>query len=297
MPDLAPDQQPDFCVRIDFKKGTPNPERVFRSAAAFIETLQEIDELLIVAVDSKIKPVLLLEQIEAGSIRIWLKTFLEAVDDEALKKLDWRPAVGKYLVKAKHKIIEHVEDKKELGNREELESLALGLHQLAEATDALAMPAYRHVSPSDLAYSLRKVSESISDLEEGDVVTIESDEGRTSVSPDLVITKENIAEILAGQSISNPAERILKVRKPDFLGNSMWEFRHQNKSFPCRILDEQWLADFRSGAQVITPGDALRVKVYETTTYGTDGEVLDESRVITQVLGIIREHAPKLPID
>ena len=45
---------------------------------------------------------MVLEEIETGSIKIWLGNQLNRVDDDALKKLDWKPLVGKYLVRAKY---------------------------------------------------------------------------------------------------------------------------------------------------------------------------------------------------
>lgn len=295
MDELQPDQRPDFCVHVKFKKGVSRPERVFRSAAAFVESLQRLDALMAGSIDSEIKPVLLLEEVEAGSVKIWLKQFLEAIDDDALKSFDWKPMVGKYLVQAKHKVIKHIDEAEGLGEKEGLTELSLDLHALAKETDARRMPTYSPVSPSDLAHAMQGISESLAELDETDSISIESDEGTASITPPISITKEDIANVLTGTSITNEAERILMVRRPDFLGDSMWEFRHQKKSFSSRILDEDWLADFRAGNQVITPGNALRAKVLETITYGTDGEVLEESSVIVKVLGIIREISPPLP--
>ncbi len=53
---------------------------------------------------------ILLEDIEAGSIKVWLRNALHAVEDEALKTLDWKPAVGKYLVRAKYAVIRWIDD-------------------------------------------------------------------------------------------------------------------------------------------------------------------------------------------
>ena len=63
-----------------------------------IRALQGLDATLVGAIDTKIEPVMVLEEIESGSLIIWLRNILTAADDEALKKLDWKPAVGKYLV-------------------------------------------------------------------------------------------------------------------------------------------------------------------------------------------------------
>ncbi|WP_373504271.1 hypothetical protein [Aestuariivirga sp.] len=97
-----PPEDADLCLTIDFKKGEGNPRRVFDAASLMIEGFERIDALTIGSIDSEIEPLLVLEDVEAGSIKIWLKNVLKATDDQALKEMDWKPAVGKYLVRAKY---------------------------------------------------------------------------------------------------------------------------------------------------------------------------------------------------
>jgi hypothetical protein len=68
----------------------------------FIRGCEKLDAELAHAIDSNIETVLVLEDIEAGSIRVWLRNALRAAEDDALKKRDWKPLVGKYLVRAKY---------------------------------------------------------------------------------------------------------------------------------------------------------------------------------------------------
>ena len=84
----------DFCLEVGFERGSEGPARVFSTIANLITAFQEVDRLLVRSIDSKIEPILLLEDVEAGSIRIWLRDRLLEADDEALKKLDWKPLVG-----------------------------------------------------------------------------------------------------------------------------------------------------------------------------------------------------------
>lgn len=78
------------------------------------------------------------------------------------------------------------------------------------------------------------------------------------------------------------SKMILKVKKPDFLGNSQWEFKHDNRIITARILDDQWLESFRNGQVVIKPGDAIRANVLIEVNYGYDREVVSTNyRIIT----------------
>ena len=59
---------------------------------------------------------MVLEDVEASSLRVFLKNTLSRVDDEALKTLDWKPVVGRYLVKAKYLALEFLDGKVPVGD-------------------------------------------------------------------------------------------------------------------------------------------------------------------------------------
>lgn len=86
------DLKADFCIEIDFEKGSESPSRVFRTMTGLIETFQDIDRDLIQSINQsineKIEPVVIIEDIEAGSLRTWLANRIRDIDDEALKNID-----------------------------------------------------------------------------------------------------------------------------------------------------------------------------------------------------------------
>lgn len=102
--------QADFAFSIDFERGVGSASRVFAATHDFIKACERLDKELVQAIDSSIETVMVLEDIEIGSIKTWLRNALTAADDDALKKLDWRPAVGKYLVAAKYAILRWIDD-------------------------------------------------------------------------------------------------------------------------------------------------------------------------------------------
>jgi len=287
--DLSPDRMPDFCITVLFERNAKRPDRIFRSAAAMIEALQSLDGLLTTSIDTKIKAVLVLEDIESGSLRILLKQILMAVDDEAIKKLDWKPAVGKYLLQAKHYIVRKLDEWEGLKDGLALEQATRDLRQLAEETGALAMPAYRTLPPREVAESMRRIAEAVAPLTEGEAISIHSAEGEDVVWPGVVIPPERIDEILATEAIETRTTRILMIRRPDFLGEAMWEFKHEKRNYVAKIQDEGWLSNFRAGVVDIRPGDALRAEVLEKAAYDRRGEVISETRTILKVLAVIHQ--------
>jgi len=51
----------DFCVIIDFEKGSENPSRVFQTMTDLISAFQKFDSNLIKGLDAQLEPSILLE--------------------------------------------------------------------------------------------------------------------------------------------------------------------------------------------------------------------------------------------
>lgn len=296
MNDVPEDKRPDFCLTIGFEKDTKNPSRIFKSMASLIEAIEGLDNILIESIDSKVKPVLLLESIETGSVKVWLRQFVEVINDDAIKNLKWQPLIGQYLVKAKYYLLEKLDPKDPLPTREKIDEISQGINAIAKETHVQTLPVYKLIPASEIARGIKLITDATSKLYQEDYVLFSSDDGDSSIPSSVVVDQSKINEVLANETIENTTTKILKVRRPDFLGDSAWEFRHEDRKYPARIEDTKWLEEFRDGLHAIRPGDALRVEIFETTSYDINGEVVIETRVIKRVLGIIRQHRPTLPI-
>lgn len=86
-----------FAIKIDFVKGKGDPSRPFRVMVSLTEALASFDRDLVKSVDANIEPALLLENVEAGSIKAWFIDVLESADDTALASGDWKKVVGAYI--------------------------------------------------------------------------------------------------------------------------------------------------------------------------------------------------------
>ncbi len=104
---------------------------------------------------------------------------------------------------------------------------------------------------------------------------------------DFAITQDSIEKLLTKERITNREVLILKVKKPDYLGESKWEFQ-SGKIIPARVEDFDWLKKFRARNQEahVLPGDSLKVKVDHSTSYGFEGEIISEDYVIIEVIGV-----------
>jgi hypothetical protein len=113
----------EFGIAITFPPHSDTPARVFRVMTSLIEAFQEVDSLLLSSIKTTLRPTLLLEDIESGSIRVWLRNALLAIDDEALKSGDWKKLLGAFLVKAKRILIEFTRERTTVTHESDIRKL------------------------------------------------------------------------------------------------------------------------------------------------------------------------------
>lgn len=284
---MPKDIKADFCIELTFKKGTGCPSRVFRSLSELIDTIQVIDNHLVGCIDTRIEPVLMLEDIESGSIRTWLSSVLKAMPDDAIYNLSWKKLVGSYLLKAKYYMINFLEGKTTISNTDEIKPLTSKLHQLAKETEVRMLPDYKEIQPRELLEDMQRMSDNLSHLGEGDSASYITPEEKARFNLDFKLAPETVEELLVHETISAEAEMILKVKKPDYLGESMWEFRFGEHIIPVKIVDKVWLEKFQSRQIYVQPGDSIRGMVKRSDKYDADGNLTGTTYELLKVLNVI----------
>jgi hypothetical protein len=263
----------DFVFEIDFKRGEGSPSRVFAAINDFIRACERLDGELAHGIDTNIETVLLLEDIEAGSIRVWLRNALRAVEDDALKTLDWKPVVWKYLVRAKYAVIRWIDDEATPKN---LPALAREIQAIAAETDVRHLPDYQAPAPAVLLDAMRDFQSAKDQLSPGDRATYIPRDG-DALEMNLTV-RWDVESIEA-----------LAVKKPDYLGDSKWELRHGKRTISAKIEDESWLKRFQGREVDVRPGDALKCDVRIEHLYGHDNELLTERYTIVHVNDVLAD--------
>lgn len=271
----------DFAFYVDFDKKSGSASRVFKATHDFIVACEKLDKGLIGSIDSNIETLLMIEDVEAASLKTWFKSALISTDDQALKDLDWRPAVGKYLVRAKYMVLGWMDDESPPRNLPELKE---EIRKLAEETDVRHLPDYSPVSSETLIDAVSNFDKVKSNLLPTDKAKLVSKEETRSFDLNIRVNISEIEELAIRETIENPQTvMLLAVKKPDFLGDSQWEFKHGKRTIKARVADETWLSDFRNREIDVRPGDALRCIVVVSYDYGFDGELLRERYLIVSV--------------
>lgn len=273
-------------VEIDYAPNTPDPARVFRAMASLIDAFHQIDRDLAKSVHVAISPSILLERIEAGSVRAWLRTILQQADDDALKNLDWKPLIGQYLVRAKHYVLNWLGDKSTIDSRAQLSELQRELLAIAPPPVEGEFLLPEAIPPRALLDDLKRIGDALRQLAPGDSVAFVSDDNTTNAPLQFRLEDTRIEEILTEVVTQSVSEFVLLVKRPDYLGNARWEFRTGEHPIEAKITDSAWLTRFQAGLVPLRPGDALVARVRTEVSRGFEGNVVSTRHFVVEVLSV-----------
>ena len=275
-------------IRIEFERGSGDPTRIFYSMAGLIESIQSIDSHLGACVGVGVRTSLVLEDIEATSLKAKLKSTIEAIPDEHLKSGDIKKLIGHYLLKGKHKILDWCSNRNEITTREEVKQLENDLQLLAESTNIKQIPAYSSINTANLLTDIAEIKNALNYLGADDQATLRSPEGISQYNPKLVVPDRIVQEIVTRETLASTSERIIKVKKPDYLSQSRWVFKYSGHMIEAKISDADWLLKFQSKEVHLQPGDSLKALLREEVSYGYDSEIVHTEYEVVKVMGVIR---------
>jgi len=285
---MVEELQTDYCLEVNFKKGTESPARVFRTIHEMIDAFQVLDEHLVSSIDIRIEPVLLLEDIKSGSVKTWLATKLRAIPDDAIYHLDWKRLVGYYLLRGKYRIVNFLEGTTTITNVDQIKSLQDDLHILAKETGVRMLPDYKPIEPRLLLGDISNISSSLSHLSADDKASYITREDKVGFNLEFKLSPESIEELFVQEVLTRENVLIMKVKKADFLGDSMWEFRFGDRNIVVKISDKEWLEKFQTNKIIIQPGDAIRGVVGISDKYDAEHNLIGHSYDLLSVTEVIK---------
>lgn len=279
---MKPDEA-EIGITIHFDRGESDPVNVFESMARMIDGFKQLDRILIGSVAPDAEWVMVLEDVESASITSWIKNKISKIDDDALKEFDIRKQIGAYVVKAKYKVLEYLDNRERLEKEANLRQLAEDLTKLGFEIPSNPRLFHKHIDGIDLVQPLNRIQSAKALLGPKDAMTIKSEADEYSVDTSSVEPVEQAETVSVAHRRSGQMPMILLVKKPDYLGNSRWEFRHGASPIFAHVYDQEWLERFRSGEVILQPGSALHCSVDYTYEYDSTGTLLASRHDVVEV--------------
>lgn len=269
------DYNSDFEIKIEFEKNTKEPANIFYAMGDLINSINHFDNVILDVLPYSCESVIELQSVEIGSIKSKLRTILLKSDDEAIREFDWKKQVGSFLLKAKYKALKWLEDKDSIKDKDEILTLTGELNSLAKV-EMMGHTSTFEISSKKLLESIEYISNSMAKLGENQQAIYISSEGSVIFNKSLLLTPKQIEKIITEREIVSVTESICEVKKPDYIGKSMWEFYLDERHIKVSFDDYEWLSKFQSGHIDLRPGDSMDITL-ESTIY------LDENNSLVEV--------------
>ena len=234
-----------------------------------------------------VQPVMMLENFEVSSLKTWIVTRLEEIDDDHLGNLDWKKMAGKYAILAKYACIDFMQGKTSLSNQSEIEVLKAAIEDAAEESGMKQLLDYSPPNTYELLTDVAAIGKALEPLASTDKLMLTNDNAIVPFNLSFRLAPETIEELTTSQTLTNISTVILKVRRPDFVGDTQWELKHGAQTLRAKINDKEWLQAFQNRQIDVRPGDALKVKLEFVAAYDFKNEVASTTYTIVSVEEVI----------
>ena len=278
-----------FEIKLEFAPNTKNPFRLFQSYAEIIDGITSINSVITRSVNSDYTKELILEDLEKGSIVGKFIDWITVNEDDTIDNIKDNEAINSYIHESRNETLKFIENKKYKVS--ELKELKEKLEDIAAKQEI--KNTFNYASPGliDLAKSINQIVNSTKKLNDTEKYTFATSNDMINVdNKSQTIDIEKVEEELTENEIITQKEAYYKIKKPDFLGNTQWEFKHGNTSPKAKISHQAWLDGFLAGKIPVVPGDSLKVLVKQTTKYDKNGYVLFDKFEIVEVLEVIHNN-------
>jgi len=274
-----------YEIKLNYKPGSSKPSRIFSSMAQIIESTRRTDEILARSINCRISTDQILDEIQVGSLVAKIREFIEIEDNTFCKEGSERN-IGNYISRGKKEFMKALQGKK-MDSSSDIGELSGTIESIAEQENLKPL-GFSKPNPVDIANNLKEISDSTIELTTDENIEYSSSDGDTiKLQPQTEVFIEKIKQQLAEKTIKSDRNIILKIKKPDYLGDSKWEFRHDKRAFYAKIEDESWMDDFRTKKIFIGPGDALEVRMETLDQYDDKGNLVNSQHSIKNVDKVI----------
>lgn len=285
---MSDTEKEQFDIYIDYAKDTGDASRVFHAMGGLIDAFEQFDSLLAGVISEHATAELVLHDIEAASLKAKLRSVIGGIPDEALRDGEWKKVLGHFLIEAKHALCEWLDEHPKISTLDQVQTLEERIASIAEKSGARHLPMYRPLDKKALLGSIAELDRSTSMLDPQDDLRYLSVYGEVRISHSQHVNDDLIREILTKEILVSEDVRIVKIKKPDFLGSSQWVLKYSGHSINATIADVDWLLQFQGGQLDVKPGDSLRVRMREQVYYGHHHEVVHVSYDVLEVLDVLK---------
>src|SRR6218665_1370651 len=241
-----------------------NAVRVFGIVYEITDAIARIDQEIASSVNERVDSELILKGLTQGSVKAYLANKLKNIEDEDIRKLDYRAILGKLLVEIKYELLTWLEKESKQG----IKQLEARINHHIDSSEISDLRVSRSINIKAIFNGLRVLEEAKRKLVSGETINVSM-----AKKPPIIIANDvdwSLGDIVEESlTVKNfpAAEALLVVKRPDYLGSSKWDFKFKDTKISAAIEDLDWLKNFHDRNVIIQPGDGLLCLLETSITY------------------------------
>jgi hypothetical protein len=284
-----------YNIKVEFDKRADKPSRVFYSLADLIESFQRIDKMFINSISCSIKFKQVLDEVEKGSVIAKIMEFITLDDQRIFGETTDENSINEYMSDSRKAIASSL---CKGGNLKlaDFERVRSEVAESAKKTQVNKFQTFALPEPFELANQTKLVIESLNHLSDKDKAIFETQKEKFELSKSVNINIDQIEKELTDNVIENTIRMFLKIKQPDMLGNSSWEFKHLKEKIIAKILDEKWFTEFKDGKVPLKAGDSMDVDLHHIAKYDKLGNCISQNKSIIKVHNIISNNPESIEL-
>jgi hypothetical protein len=169
----------------------------------------------------------------------------------------------------------------------EIEDVQKKLQSLLVNSKLKSIATYGIVSKQAIVQAYAKTARAISGIDQESRVSFICEHGNVQLKQSTHLSEELIEDLLVAKRDVSECDVCLKVKKPDYLGDSRWAFQRDGHPIDAKMDDTIWLMDFRERRVDLKPGDSLKAKLRAELCFDSDGSALPPRYSVVKVYEII----------
>lgn len=247
-----------FEIRLDFKPNTGGPERIFFAMAEYLSAFENLIEIVGKGIDPQ------------GSF----SCELSGVQISSLKSIV--KCIGNYcsaLSRVPIVIAGQMIDLHEINREEQIEKIVSKIESEVVSTTEIDFPNQVNINRFEFSKGLERLTEASKRIVDGETIDVRNNEHNVIFLNTRTFFSKGSEEIFEEASHVKRHEEILLIKRPTFVGNSMWDFKsvQRKKSFSAAIEHEDWLKKYQNRQVHLEPGDAISA-IVEYVAYKERGD-------------------------
>jgi len=273
-----------FEIKIEFDK---DKDRVSSSLIYLGECIAAQDEavqLILKDLGEDVKTHVQLEEIKTGSIRSFLRDYVENVSSDDIKKYGPKAFINQFIIEVREKLLEFLSKNDELNsaNSQELKKNI----QAAATKHNVGNPISREtISIDNIRHPLKKISATASHLSPTQEITTILNGKIYKLPKTFRMPEEDDFkqfETCANQKIE------FQIKQPDYTGQSRWKIYIKDNLAEAKIADTDWLYKFQNNLLLDIDFPKPHDFVQAMADYQYILSEQKERYIINKILGVVK---------